>query len=737
MEKLLQEILKPSEEFTPIPFWFFNDEPDEEKIKEQLQDYVEKGVHGFVLHPRIGVPESVPYLSEAYFKAVRFIVKTAAQLHMKVVLYDEGMYPSGSAHGMVVEANPEFASKGIKLAAEEELAGENARYREMLRGKDTEKNRVFGGPETVTRFADGKYLLYTFTGGNIRGIHFGEDDGEAGAPASADILNPDAVDLFIHLTHDRYYEELKEYFGSTVIAFFTDEPSALGRNAGGFREWIPGMEKEITEAGGSLEELEALFTGEENKTTAIYHKLVKKYLREIFYARLSRWCENHGIVLMGHPEASDDVEEELYFQIPGQDLIMRRVSPESGGLLEFDSVQAKLPADIARHLGRRRNANECFGVCCRENISWYFTAKDMKWYIDWLGMRGVNLFVPHAFYYSVEGKRKEERPPDVGPNNIWWPHYRKFSDYMKRLSFLMTDSRREARVAVLCDNNRVPYKEIACLYENQVDFHYLPAAFLKDAAVEDGKLRLGEYVYDAVLNVLGEAAKELSGLREVTDAESLLEDESLRTVVTDADCPSLRAASLTREGGKRMYLFFNEGEEAIAVQIRLPEEENAADCGQQVQPQLVSVDLWRGEVWREPAFCDRKDMFSLQLQPGETRLVLLDYDGKLAKGMQLRQKEHFLGDFTEQFVLQEKSENRAVYSMKLNPEQIEGNEIFLVKGEEMAECFCNGQLADVSFISPHRLSIGACLQPGENEITLVMTGNAANLYCDAEIPFGL
>mgnify|MGYP007129640589 CR=1 FL=1 len=42
---------------------------------------------------------------------------------------------------------------------------------------------------------------------------------------------------------------------------------------------------------------------------------------------------------MGHPEASDDVEEELYFHIPGQDLIMRRVSPESGGLREFDSVQ--------------------------------------------------------------------------------------------------------------------------------------------------------------------------------------------------------------------------------------------------------------------------------------------------------------------------------------------------------------------------------------------------------------
>ena len=72
------------------------------------------------------------------------------------------------------------------------------------------------------------------------------------------------------------------------------------------------------------------------------------------------------------------MEEEYYFHIPGQDLIMRRVAPETGGLREPDSVQAKLSADIARHLGRRRTANECFGVCGRENVPWYFKGYDMK-----------------------------------------------------------------------------------------------------------------------------------------------------------------------------------------------------------------------------------------------------------------------------------------------------------------------------------------------------------------------
>ena len=314
LEQFLDGIINPAKEFTPFPFWFFNDKPDEKKIMQQLADYVDKGVNGIILHPRIGIPEEIRYLSQAFFNVVKYVVQTAKQLDMKVVLYDEGMYPSGSAHGLVVAENADYASKGITLSDSAE------------------------GGVIIAQFPDRKYLVYGFTHGTIRGIHYGEDDGDANAPMSADILNPDAVDTFIRLTHERYYQELKEYFGSTVIAIFTDEPCPLGRNAGYFKEWVPGMEREILAENGKLEELEDIFTGKENRTTRIYHKLIKKHLRETYYARLSEWCETHDILLMGHPEASDDVEEEFYFHIPGQDLIMRRVAPETGGIREFDSV---------------------------------------------------------------------------------------------------------------------------------------------------------------------------------------------------------------------------------------------------------------------------------------------------------------------------------------------------------------------------------------------------------------
>lgn len=766
MTTILKELMEPGQEYSPIPFWFYNDAFDEERVRKQLADYVEKGVNGFVLHPRIGVPEDMPYLSDKYFEAVRFIVRTADSLGMKVVLYDEGMYPSGSAHGMVVAADPEYASRGIILlereAAEEKLAKEPS-------------------AQVIVELENGRKIVYGFTGGTIRGIHFGEDDGEAGAPASADILNPDAVDEFIRLTHDKYYENLKEYFGNTVFAFFTDEPCALGRNAADYREWSRGLEEEILAAGGRLEELEGLFirTGSvagredvistvENPTVKLYHRLIKKKLRDIFYARLSAWCENHGIAFMGHPAESNDIEEELFFHIPGQDLILRRVSPETGGLREFDSVQAKLSADIARHLGRRRNANECFGVCNRNNIPWYFTAGDMKWYIDWLGQRGVNLFVPHAFYYSVLGQRKGERPPDVGPNNIWWKHYRRFSDYFKRLSWLMTDSVNGAKVAVLCDNNKVPYEEIACLYENQIEFNYLPAAVLERAMheqaadgsvpdkmadreitdrimdgnaaqVRDGRLCIAGYEYSVILNTLGEGyEKQLpAGVKTVHSGEELIGDDSLKSGLDLKEhCRTVRLNTLTKDG-TTMYLLGNEGDTLVRTEVSVD-----SDTG------VVLFDLWKGEVYSL-----EKTVFELCLDPSETVLILpaqaagdvsaagqMGADGSVGikvKGeMPAKRREQFI-DWKGRFVLTEKRENEAVYTCHCRASELGDTTGFFVTGSEMVECYCNGQFVDVSFWGKHFFDLDGRLNEDDNELRIVCTGNAANIYENAGIAFGL
>ena len=61
-----EKIKHPSPQYSPLPFWFLNDRPDQGKIRAQLEDFVQKGVNGFILHPRIGIPREIPYLSDAF-----------------------------------------------------------------------------------------------------------------------------------------------------------------------------------------------------------------------------------------------------------------------------------------------------------------------------------------------------------------------------------------------------------------------------------------------------------------------------------------------------------------------------------------------------------------------------------------------------------------------------------------------------------------------------------------------
>jgi len=708
IDRFVDQCLNPGKEYTPIPFWFLNDELFEEELARQLKDFSDKGVNGVVVHPRIGLPESLIFLSDEYFSKLRFIAAKAKELGMVIVLYDEAMYPSGSAHGLVVASNIDFTPYGI-------VVSDNYCNCDDI---DYDKSRCVDDCRVIAE-KDGRFILEKRSPGTIRGIHFGEDDGEPNAPKAADLLNPASVDKFIELVHDTHFNNLKEYFGSTIIGFFTDEPDPLGRNAHGFRPWQKGMDTEILAAGGDLDELFEMFDDKNanNPTIAIYRKMIVDKLNNIYYKRLYDWCKSHGVSLMGHPAASDDIDEMQYFHIPGQDLVFRWVSPEKGGCTGPHSMLAKCSADGARHLGRRRNSNECFGVCVRDNVPWYFTGKDMKWFIDWLGVRGVNMFIPHAFYYSLREQRKHERPPDVGPGNIWWQHYKHWSDYMKRISYVMTDSVNAAEIAVLCESGNMAQDAVKLLYENQIEFNYLAKSFLTSHPITDGNVTIGSYTYKHLLDA------DRSCLSE--DVASLINTIE-RDFETDVHCSDLRVSHIIKDGID-MYFVFNEANEMIDTGASIP-----------LHGALIAVDLWRGHYFKlESERCAEKTRFTLHLKPGQTLLLIVDKENNSTVNSSSEVID--LGDLTGLFKFV--SEDTVIFSKKytasLHIEKVSGNEVFYVNGEEMVECYINGEFAGVSFSAPHEYKNCGLLRQGHNEIQLVMTGNAANIYGDVLIPYGI
>ena len=123
------------------------------------------------------------------------------------------------------------------------------------------------------------------------------------------------MEEFIQLTHERYFDVLKEHFGDTVIGMFTDEPDIMGRDhEPGLLAWTRGF---LTFAGDfGLEEKELFLLWENTsdksplkgkvREAAIaagkkYKTAVNKRMEETYYEPLSVWCKTHGIALTGHP----------------------------------------------------------------------------------------------------------------------------------------------------------------------------------------------------------------------------------------------------------------------------------------------------------------------------------------------------------------------------------------------------------------------------------------------------
>ncbi|GAA0351968.1 hypothetical protein GCM10008932_01210 [Alkalibacterium iburiense] len=493
----------PDKEYTPYPFWFWNDELDEGEIKRQIKEMNDKGVNGFVLHPRIGIPKDIVYLGEKFFHYVKVAVKEAEKLGMRVILYDEGMYPSGSANGQVVEKHPEYASRGIYSIKAEEFKQDNEGFQEIIfkylikDGKIIEEYQGHSGNNLY-------YLVHEDSKGTIRGIHYGEDDGEENAPASVDLLNKKAIKYFMLLTHESYYENLKEFFGSTIVGFFTDEPDILGRNAQ--KNMLPfndELYKKLSEEGFDLKDI-ALATLEEKDSllNQKYAKCVTDLLSENYYQPISNWCKEHNIFLTGHPHGSDDLGLQEHFQIPGQDTVWRWVAPENKlNVTGTHSTLAKCSSDAARHKGIGRNSNEVFGCCGKDGIQWSLSPTDMKWYLNWLFIRGVNMIIPHAFFYSIRGERKHERAPDVGLNNLWWDKYHYFSQFIKRCSYMFSDVVNQTNICIIAQADFMPHQGLDTLYENQIEFNYLLDDYVFDnkVTIHSSFIEINKQAYDTVL----------------------------------------------------------------------------------------------------------------------------------------------------------------------------------------------------------------------------------------------
>lgn len=731
MFDILSNIFKnPGTAFSPLPFWFWNDELEEEEITRQIDDFHKKGVDGFVIHPRMGMQVEGGYLSDSYFKMVETALAAARKRRMLVVLYDEAMYPSGSAHGLVAKQNPLMAARCLyaRPTGSYTLAeGEDAQMRMALQfNKDGKLTDVLTDVEEVPEDYTWYDFILGFTGGTIRGISPDEEDGKPNAPMASDLLNEEATDSFISCTHEAYYSRFSEDFGKTIIGFFTDEPSLSGRCAdmNGRISWTYDFHEAFGEEGGNALMLASLLFPTADKRIAkdaeyIYNMALKRRLAVSYYGKLSQWCEKHGIALMGHPASSHDMGLAATFDVPGQDLVWRMVTPEDA-LTSMDSVLAKCSADAARHKGISRNSCECFGACGKQDNPWDFTAAEMMWQLNFLFARGVNMIIPHAFYYSLRTElQSNERPPDVGPGNIWWSEYRPLANYIKRMSWLNATNHNNPQYLVVAMEDNLPVHSVKYLYENGYTFNYVTIEqLINDAHIHDGIIRLDRYQYDTVLidsriRLTVEAVKKIGEfvtgggkMYRGNDFGEYVKKHGKKTSYFDAQNPNIRFVHLTKSGYP-FFLLFNEGEEAVSGHLIT---DKSGAC-RRFDPFTGKTETVYAEMHTDGL------SYPVTVEPWSVVILGLNVDVLPELG------ENPVDTIREIVAL---GENRQTFTCSLTEDTV-----CLLKFagvHDRCDVNVNGEKAGVVLYKPYTLDITKFCHDGENTVEWTVTGSAANKY---------
>lgn len=180
--------------------------------------------------------------SDAHWKAFTRAVQAARSAGLAPWLYDERGYPSGNAGGLVLREHPEWEARGLLISDDESSGGPvelTVPPGELLLAAafPIQAGRIdlTRPTDLMEQVTDGK-LRWTAPEGRWRVIAITEDILYEGTHADGNLaekmpyvnlLQPEPIQRFIELTHDRYAARFGGDLGKDFVATFTDEPSLM------------------------------------------------------------------------------------------------------------------------------------------------------------------------------------------------------------------------------------------------------------------------------------------------------------------------------------------------------------------------------------------------------------------------------------------------------------------------------------------------------------------------------
>ncbi len=522
----------PTKEYRGAPFWAWNSKLDKDVLEREIEVFHEMGFGGFHMHPRYGL--ATEYLSEEYMDAVSTCIQKGKEINMLSFLYDEDRWPSGFAGGLVTQ-NPKYRQRALYITKDREQLPvlEQNKNKAILEGLpylvgyyDVEFDRD-GFLKTFKLLKKGeaaeyeKYCAYCAANELSDKYNF---------QTYTDLLQPEAIQEFIRLTHDKYYESFGDDYDNWIPAIFTDEPRQ--RPLEQMEEdkedsiaayfWTGDFEKSFRES-YSYDLLEMLpylvwDTGEGANRYVRYDYFMHaaSLFENAYFKQVSEKVRGQKLALTGHLMMEGELYGQMrwtidamrmypWFDIPGVDMLYDHV----------ELMTAKQAQSIVHQYHKEAMLSELYGV-----TGWDFDFKCLKMQGDWQAALGVTLRVPHLSHLSMGGRAKRDYPPSFQYQVPWCKEFKYIEDHFARLNTALTRGSALVNVAVLHPIEttmlRFTTREksgaflkqqeeefqylISSLLYGAIDFDFISEALLPLQNVQCGnKIRVGHMEYSAIV----------------------------------------------------------------------------------------------------------------------------------------------------------------------------------------------------------------------------------------------
>ena len=812
----LNDVLMHSEANYLLPFYWQHG-THRDRIPTQVQRIYESGCRALCVesrpHPDFGGPD--------WWADMDVILSECRKRDMKVWVLDDKHFPTGYANGLVAAKYPQHRRISV-VERHVDVMGplaDAAFLMDMPTDGDTLEG-VFAYPRTgndediapapvdLTAHVRDGYLYWDVPEGCWRIFFIMRSYRYTTNQDYMDMLREDSVHVLIEAVYEPHYEHYAEYFGNTLVGFFSDEPCLGNPLAGPWRADFGMYENRVGDAGMAYpynDEVLRLMTAEMGedarlylgelwyysdhapKTRLAYMNAVTRLWRRCFSRQIGDWCRDHGVMYIGHIIEDMNAHGRLgrsgghYFRslegqdMSGIDVVLHQVKPgmahymhdcdAAGGMADpafFHYVLAQLAASMSHQYPHMKGRAMCeeFGA-----YGWAEGCAMMKWLSDFLLVRGINHFVPHAFSPDYPDC---DCPPHFGAegHDPQFDGFTHLMNYTNKVSHLLYGGKHITSCAILYHaegewmNRRgdamltqVPAK---ALLDQHLCYDIICLDALETATVAEGKLVVNGEVYGALVVpyaplLPAELARTLDELDaagvpvllcdnrpaglcgevvQVADLSDRIRELGLSDITVEGDCPLLRHYHVRRDGTD-VYMFFNESPLPVRATVTLSERGVFARlriiedslCRDMTADGRVTLELLPGQSEIFVFGDEASDKLPVRPVLTEIRTLSPTYAIEVAYSEDLTAYAPYktvrkLASITAPDELPHFS-GKMRYTFTISAEEARGGATLdLGRVGQTARVWVNGQDAGIRITDPYAYSVADLLTDGENTVTV-------------------